>query len=66
MSALVIDRIGSLVTNDPALGEGDLGLVRDAALVIEGGVVAAVEAAGAAADDRYDAARALRDSGLRR
>ena len=30
MSALVIDRIGSLVTNDPALGEGDLGLVRDA------------------------------------
>ena len=56
MSALVIDRIGALVTNDPALGEGDLGLVRDAALVIEGGVVAAVEAAGAAADDRYDAA----------
>ena len=56
MSALVIDRIGALVTNDPALGEGDLGLVRDAALVIEGGVVAAVEPAGAAADDRYDAA----------
>ena len=56
MSTLAIDRIGLLVTNDPELGEGDLGVVRDAALVFEGGVVAAVERAGVAADERYDAA----------
>jgi imidazolonepropionase len=37
---LLIDGIGTLVTNDPALGEGPLGLVRDAALVLHGGVVA--------------------------
>ena len=37
VSALVVDNIGLLVTNDPALGEGR-GLVRDAALVIEDGV----------------------------
>ena len=41
--SLVVDNIGLLVTNDPALGEGPLGLVRDAALVIEDGRVAAVE-----------------------
>ena len=29
MSALVVDRIGLLVTNDPSLGEGPLGIVRD-------------------------------------
>jgi imidazolonepropionase len=40
MGSLLIDNIGSLVTNDPALGEGALGLVQDAALVVEGGVVA--------------------------
>ena len=37
---VLIDGIGTLVTNDPALGEGPLGLVRDAALVLDGGVVA--------------------------
>jgi imidazolonepropionase len=56
MSTLAIDRIGLLVTNDPALGEGPLGLVRDAALVVDGDKVAAVEPAGAAADERIDAA----------
>ena len=56
MSALVIDRIGLLATNDAAVGEGPLGLVRDAALVIENGRVAAVEPAGAAGDERIDAA----------
>ncbi len=56
MTASVIDRIGLLVTNDPGLGEGELGIVRDAALVIEDGHVAAVEAAGAEADKRFDAA----------
>jgi imidazolonepropionase len=56
VSTLAIDNIGLLVTNDPALGDGPLGLVRDAALVIEGERVAAVERAGAAADERLDAA----------
>ena len=51
----MIDRIGLLVTNDASLGEGALGIVRDAALVIEDGRVAAVEAAGAAGDQHFDA-----------
>jgi imidazolonepropionase len=55
MSSSVIDRIGLLVTNDPALGEGDLGLVRDAALVIEDGLVASIEPAGATGDQHLDA-----------
>ena len=56
MSSLAIDNIGLLVTNDPALGEGALGLVRDAALVFEDDRVAAVERAGVGADRRFDAA----------
>jgi imidazolonepropionase len=55
VSALVIDGIGLLVTNEPSLGEGPLGLVRDAALVVEDGIVTAVERAGAAGDERFDA-----------
>jgi imidazolonepropionase len=55
MTSLVIDDIGLLVTNDPSLGEGPLGKVRDAALVFEDGRVAAVEPAGAIADERVDA-----------
>jgi imidazolonepropionase len=55
MTTTVIDRIGLLATNDPELGEGPLGLVRDAALVIEAGRVAAVEPAGAQGDVRLDA-----------
>ncbi|MEA2157698.1 MAG: imidazolonepropionase [Solirubrobacteraceae bacterium] len=55
MSTLVIDNIGLLVTCDPALGEGPLGVRHDAALVLADGRVAAVEAAGAAADERLDA-----------
>jgi imidazolonepropionase len=48
---LAIDNIGLLVTNDPQLGH-----VRDAALVLDGDRVAAVERAGrAAADERIDA-----------
>ena len=51
MSTLVIDDIGLLVTNDP-----ELGMVRDAALVLDGDRVVAVERAGrAAADERIDA-----------
>jgi imidazolonepropionase len=55
MSALVIDHIGLLVTGEPEFGEGSLGLVRDAALVIEDDTIAAIERAGAAGDERLDA-----------
>jgi imidazolonepropionase len=55
MTALAIDAAGLLVTNDPGLGEGPLGNVRDAALIVEDGLVVAVERAGADADERYDA-----------
>ncbi len=56
--SLVIDNIGSLITNDPALGRGPLGIVEQASVVIVDGRVAAVGAAGAAADERIDAAGA--------
>jgi imidazolonepropionase len=56
MSSLVIDDIGLLVTNAPALGEGPLGIVRGAALVVEEGRIAAVEPAGAVGNERVDAA----------
>jgi imidazolonepropionase len=53
--SLVIDNIGLLVTCDPAQGEGPLGIVRDAAIVVEGERVAAIEPAGAAsADEQLD------------
>ena len=55
MSTLVVDDIGLLVTCEPSLGEGPLGLVRGAAVVIDGDRVAAIERAGAAADERLDA-----------
>ncbi|MEJ7801694.1 MAG: imidazolonepropionase, partial [Ilumatobacter sp.] len=50
-----IDNIGSLVTNDPAVGRGALGIVEDASVVIVDGRVAAIGKAGAVADDRIDA-----------
>lgn len=58
MTSLLIDNIGSLVTNAPELGAGPLGLLDDAALVAEDGVVAWVGPASAApaADGRVDAA----------
>ena len=52
---LVVDDIGLLVTNDPARGDGRLGLVRNAALVIDGGRVVAIEGSGAPADERISA-----------
>ncbi|WP_351227835.1 imidazolonepropionase [Streptomyces sp. NPDC002133] len=57
MTSTVITNIGSLVTNDPAVGEGPLGLVEDAAVVLDGDTVAWVgRAADApAADGAYDA-----------
>lgn len=51
----VIDDIGVLVTNDPALGEGPLGLVRNASVVIDEGSVMSIGAAGQLADERIDA-----------
>jgi imidazolonepropionase len=53
---IAIDDIGLLVTNDPSLGEGPLGVVRDASLVVDGNRVIAVERAGADADERVDVA----------
>ncbi|MBS1860866.1 MAG: imidazolonepropionase [Actinobacteria bacterium] len=55
MSALAIDNIGLLVTNDPAVGEGLLGEVRDASVVFEDGRVVAVGRAGVEVDGRVDA-----------
>ena len=52
--SLVIDNIGLLVTCDPEQGEGPLGIVRDAAIVVEGERVAAIEPAGATADEQLD------------
>jgi imidazolonepropionase len=57
--ATVIDNIGELVTCDPSQGEGSpLGILHDAALVIEAGRVAwaGPSKAAPAADDRVDAA----------
>jgi imidazolonepropionase len=56
--SLVLDDIGLLVTNDPALGEGPLGIVHDASVVITDGVVESVGPAGQVADERIDAAGA--------
>jgi imidazolonepropionase len=53
--SLAIDNIGSLITNDPALGRGPLGIIEDASVVIVDGIVEHVGAAGALADDRIDA-----------
>jgi imidazolonepropionase len=55
MSSLAIENIGLLVTNDESLGEGPLGIVRDASLVFEDDRVAAVERGAAEADERFDA-----------
>jgi imidazolonepropionase len=54
MPTLALDNIGLLATNDPAVGEGPLGLLQDAALVFDDDRVAAVERAGASADRRID------------
>lgn len=52
--SLVIDRIGMLVTCDPSIGEGPLGVVRNASIVFEQGLVSSVGPAGQIADDRVD------------
>ncbi len=57
MTAIVVEHIAELVTNDPSIGDGPLGILRDAALAIEGERVAWVGPAGRApaADRRIDA-----------
>ncbi|MDE0701682.1 MAG: imidazolonepropionase [Acidimicrobiaceae bacterium] len=52
---LVIDNISELITNDPALGEGPLGIINDASVVVSGDEVLAVGKAGASADKQLDA-----------
>ena len=53
--SLVIDNIGSLITNVPALGRGPLGIIEHACVVIVDGIVEHVGPAGALADHRIDA-----------
>ena len=55
MTTTVVDHIGLLVTNDDSVGEGPLGLLRDASLVMEGDRVVAVGPSGQIADRRIDA-----------
>ena len=55
MTTTVLDDIGLLVTNDPNVGEGPLGIIRDAAVVFEGEHIVAVGPAGMTADRRIDA-----------
>ncbi|MGO9975726.1 MAG: imidazolonepropionase [Solirubrobacteraceae bacterium] len=55
MSTIALDNIGALVTCVPELGEGPLGIVRDAALVIENGHVADLVRAGLQAGTATDA-----------
>jgi len=52
---LVIDNIGSLITNDPEIGRGPLGIVEQASVVIVDGVVDFIGESGAIADERIDA-----------
>ncbi|MFF5208350.1 imidazolonepropionase [Streptosporangium sp. NPDC000396] len=48
--SLLVTGLSSLVTNDPSLGEGPLGVIRDAAVVFEGSSVAWVGEASQAPD----------------
>ena len=53
--SLAIDNIGSLITNDPTLGRGPLGIIENASVVIVDDVVEHIGPAGALADVRIDA-----------
>jgi imidazolonepropionase len=55
VTTTVFDNIGLLVTNEPALGEGPLGTLRDASVVTDGVQVLSVGRAGEIADERVDA-----------
>jgi imidazolonepropionase len=59
MTSLLVDNIGTLVTNDTTIGNGPIGLLRHAALVIEEGRVAwtgPTSAAPNGTDSHFDAA----------
>jgi imidazolonepropionase len=61
VKAVLVDGIGELVTNDPELGDrSSIGLVRDAAMLVEGGLVrwAGERVVAPEADDRVDLAGA--------
>ena len=57
-STILVDDIGTLVTNDPALGRGEVGEIENAALVVEDGRIAWTGPSdrAPAADARIDAA----------
>ncbi|GII89328.1 imidazolonepropionase [Sphaerisporangium siamense] len=58
MTSVLVDNVGTLVTNAPEVGDGVLGVVEDAAVVVENGVVAWVGPRGSApqgAEERFDA-----------
>src|SRR3954469_12530302 len=56
MTTLAIDNIGQLATGDPNTGSGPLGVLEDAAVVIEDGRIAAIERANTvAANEAIDA-----------
>ena len=57
MRSLLIDGIGELVTNDQTIGEGPLGLLTDAAIVVEDGRVRWVGRSSAARGLDADARR---------
>ena len=56
MTSTLFTNIASLVTNDPECGDGQLGMLRDAAIVVSDGVIAWVgsRAQAPAADKRVD------------
>ncbi|WP_218004896.1 imidazolonepropionase [Actinomadura macra] len=56
--SIAITNIGELVTNEPGTGEGPLGVLHDAAVVIDGGTIAwtGPTAEAPAADESFDAA----------
>ena len=58
MNSLVIDNIGQLVTNLAELGEGPLGILRNASIVVEGEHIVSIGPAGQLADSCIDAAGA--------
>jgi imidazolonepropionase len=55
--SLLVDNIGELVTNDPDLGTGPLGILRDAAVLVDGERVGWIgpRTGAPAADERLDA-----------
>jgi imidazolonepropionase len=55
VKSVVVDRIGELVTCDPSLGAGPLGILRDASVVFEGERIISVGPAGQSADECIDA-----------